>query len=94
MNLQSKENGLQQLPIEKVMELLESPYDDFDYFAWPEVFGSTAGPFGGIGGQAISKFTIEAYADSSRNAVVFCRGKVLKVIKDRSFEPMNVKLRR
>jgi hypothetical protein len=34
------------------------------------VFGSTVGPFSGIGGQAISSFTIEAYVDG-KDAVIF-----------------------
>lgn len=56
-----------------------------DYYAWPQIFGDTAGPFGGIGGQAISSFTIEAYTNG-REAVIFCKQKRLKKVDN--FEPM------
>ena len=49
-----------------------------DYYAWPQVFGSTAGPFSGIGGQALTAFTIEAWADGNR-AAIFCCGRYLGI---------------
>lgn len=49
-----------------------------EYYAWPQVFGSTAGPFGGIGGQAMTTFTVEAWV-CGEVAVLFCGDKVLKV---------------
>lgn len=52
--------------------------DDFEYYAYPETFGSTAGPFGGIGGQAMTTFTIEAWV-CGKVAVLFCGNKILKV---------------
>lgn len=61
------------------------PESYIDYYAWPETFASTAGPFGGVGGQAITSFTIEAYVDG-KNAVLFCKGKRLKSVDN--FEPM------
>lgn len=47
-----------------------------EYYAWPHMFSSTAGPFGGIGGQSMSTFTLEAWAYGS-SAVVFCNGRVI-----------------
>ena len=54
-----------------------------EYWAWPQVFGSTAGPFGGIGGQAMTTFTIEAWSNGlGGEAVLFCHNKILKVVKE------------
>lgn len=53
--------------------------DSLSYWAWPEVFGSTAGPFGGCGGRAMTTFTIEAW-EQDRVAVIFCGNKILKVV--------------
>lgn len=61
-----------------------------EYFAWPQQFGSTTGPFGGIGGQAISTFTLEAWSDG-RNAAIFCNGRFVKVIERFEFNT-NVRL--
>lgn len=44
---------------------------NIDYYAFPETFGSTAGPGGGIGGQAFSSFTVEAYV-SDQGTVYVC----------------------
>jgi hypothetical protein len=52
-----------------------------DYFAWPQRVSSTAGPFPGIGGQAITTFTVEAWVDSpSGYAVLFCNGKQWRTV--------------
>lgn len=52
--------------------------DELVYCSWPEAFGSAAGPFGGIGGQAITNFRMEAWCWETF-AVVFCGGKGLYV---------------
>lgn len=52
--------------------------DCLEYWAYPQGFGSTAGPFGGVGGQAFTTFTIEAWV-FSKYAVLFCGNKVLRV---------------
>lgn len=70
-------------------EYLDSSY--FDYYAYPEVFGSTAGPFGGIGGQAMTTFTIEAWV-CGKTAVLFCGDRILKVT-DKWEGPMSVRVR-
>jgi hypothetical protein len=47
--------------------------DSLSYYAWPETFGSTSGPRGGIGGQAMTTFTIEVWV--SDNATLYlCAG--------------------
>lgn len=70
---------------EEAAKELGVPEAWLDYYAWPQAFGSTAGPFGGIGGQAVTSFTIEAFANGSE-AVIFCRGKRLKKVN--AFEPL------
>lgn len=54
---------------------------ELEYWAWPDAFGSTTGPFGGIGGQAMTTFTIEAWTDGYY-AVLFCQGRVLRVVSE------------
>lgn len=54
----------------------------FEYWAYPQVFGSTAGPFRGkIAGQAMTTFTIEAWVVDDL-AVLFCQGKIVKVCNE------------
>lgn len=65
--------------VKEASEILDIPSEMLTYFAWPQTFGSTTGPFPGIGGQAMSTFTIEAYSDG-RDAVLFCKGKFIRRI--------------
>lgn len=73
MNYQNKAPG-------EVIELLRKnnvQYFELDYYAFPQVFGSTAGPHGGIGGQAMSVFTVEAYVCDGEGPTVYdCAGKL------------------
>ena len=52
--------------------------EEMIYCSWPEGFGSTAGPFAGIGGQMMTTFRMEAWA-YDQWAVVFCGSKVVYV---------------
>lgn len=52
--------------------------DELQYVRWIQTFGSTAGPFGGIGGQAATNFLMEAWVWDNF-AVVFCGGKRIKI---------------
>jgi len=54
------------------------------YYVWPQTFSSTSGPFGGIGGQAISTFRMEALSDG-RNAALYCGRRFWKIVE--SFDP-------
>lgn len=46
---------------------------EWNYYAWPEVFGSTLGPENGIGGQAMSTFTVHAFnRPEIGDCVLFC----------------------
>lgn len=84
MNYQSK-NGLPSITEEKAVEIMTIDNgafaNDMSYYAWPETFGSTAGPFGGLGGAAMSTFTIEAWQDNyTGKTLLFCNGKALKIV--------------
>jgi hypothetical protein len=88
MNYQS--DNLQHITSSSAAQMLKRRYfkddeisevnilNDLNYYAWPQVFGSTSGPFGGVGGQAFSTFTIEAW-EFMGCAVLFCQNKRLKV---------------
>lgn len=53
---------------------------EFVYCSWVETFGSTAGPFKGVGGCAMTSFRMEAwYWEGWGVGVVFCGGKVVQV---------------
>jgi hypothetical protein len=52
--------------------------DELQYVRWVQTFGSTAGPFGGIGGQAMTNLLMEAWVWDNF-AVVFCGGKRIKM---------------
>lgn len=61
-------------PPEFVIEIFKSKgifHDHISYLAWPQVFGSTAGPHPGIGGQAMSSFTVEAYVSNGVGPTVY-----------------------
>ncbi len=51
-------------------------WEDLTYYAYPCTFGSTAGPHEGMGGCAMSMFTIHAFvSEMTGDAVLFCAGK-------------------
>ena len=62
-----------------------SPYD-LDYHSFPMVFGSTAGPFGGIGGQALTTFQIEVVTNGwTKESCVYANGRFWKTVDDFQF---------
>lgn len=69
---------------QKAAEVLNTQPEYLAYYAWPQVFGSTAGPFPGIGGQAMSTFTIEAWFDQ-KDAILFCGDRMWMKVED--FDP-------
>ena len=54
--------------------------EELSYYAWPQIFSSTSGPFGGIGGQSISTFTIECWTDG-KQGILYCKNKFIKHVK-------------
>ena len=89
MNLQTRKKNLMGFTAEQVAKILDCHELNLEYYAWPQTFGSTSGPFRGIGGQAMSTFTIEAWADAS-TAFIFCNGRKVKIVDN--FQPGNVRL--
>lgn len=71
---------------QKAPEYFYGP-ESLDYYAWPQTFGDTSGPRGGIGGRAISSFTVEAYVlNGSGPTLYVCAG--MCYYDDRPFEFM------
>jgi hypothetical protein len=58
---------------------------DISFYSWPEVFDSTAGPFGGMGGQQITVMQITAYV-YGRTAVLFAEGRYWKIKHNFKFD--------
>ena len=57
----------------KAAEILNLEYpDELDFFAWPEVFGSTAGPNPGFGGCVITTFTVFGFRSPNGDGVLHC----------------------
>lgn len=90
---------LQQISKEDAYKLITDKYleekmwwgsEELEYWAYPQSFGSTSGPFGGIGGQAFTTFTTEAWVFVNL-AVLFCGSKVLRVT-DKWEGPNSVRL--
>ena len=48
-----------------------------DWWSWPEMFGSTAGPGGGIGGQMMTQFQVFAFAAdyTEKKPLIYCAGR-------------------
>jgi len=81
--------NFQKKPPEDVVQILNERNIDFidtSYFAWPQIFSSTAGPHGGIGGQAISTFTVEAWVSDGIGPTVYVCSNMYSFSHDK-FEP-------
>jgi hypothetical protein len=58
------------------------------FYSWPQIFSSTAGPGGGIGGQMMTSFQFYAFVvDCDRSAAICCCEK-WAYIKPGDFEPL------
>lgn len=61
-----------------------------DYYAWPVTFPDTTGPRGGIGGQAMSTFTVQCYvANGGCESIKVCDGYYY--FDNSKFEPFKTK---
>ena len=49
--------------------------NEFSYYAWTASFGSTCGPWQGIGGQAISRYVVHLF-EFNNKGLLFCHGMV------------------
>lgn len=53
----------------------ECPIDELEMFSWPESFGSTSGPRGGIGGHTITSFQVYAFRETGKaEGFKYCSG--------------------
>lgn len=48
--------------------------DEVEWYSWPHVFGSTAGPGGGVGGQMFTTFQVYAF-DAAGERTKWCAGQ-------------------
>ncbi len=79
----------QKQPPAEVLEILKKAEIEayqVSYYAWPQTFGSTCGPRHGIGGQAMSDFTVEAWVCNGVGPTVFTCAGMYHLDKDK-FEP-------
>lgn len=87
MNKQKKTQYSQQQAYEQLVEVFGKDnvnYHSMEYWAYPQTFSNTAGPFnypGRISGQAFCTFTIEAWVDG-KMAVIFCNDKLVAATDD------------
>lgn len=58
---------------EKAAEYMRCDVDEISWYSWPQVFGSTAGPRGGIGGRAMTTFQVYAFESCSQRCK-YCAG--------------------
>lgn len=73
--------------LESVLEGGRIAPSDLDMVTWAKVYGSTAGPFGGLGGQMMTRFQLTAYLFSSLGiAAVYCGAKLLFVSEKFEYE--------
>lgn len=74
---------------DQVLQILKdrkAQYCGIAYYAWPQTFGSTSGPCGGIGGCAMSTFTVEAWVCDDYGPTVYtCAG--MYHFENERFEP-------
>lgn len=61
-------------------------WEDFNHYSFPMSFGSTAGPFGGIGGAVITGFQIDVIQAPHGAALVYAGGRFWKTIRDFQFD--------
>ena len=64
------------------------PIERLEFHGWTQTFSSTAGPSGGIGGQAMTPFDVICFLDQiSHRGVMFCSDEY-KVKQCRPSEPL------
>lgn len=59
---------------EEAAERLETTAERLSMWAWPQVFGSTSGPHGGIGGAAMTRFQVLGFEADDGQAILWCDG--------------------
>lgn len=64
-----------QVPIDEAARRLNCRTDEVRWWSWPETFGSTAGPTGGIGGQMLSSFQVFGFEGPDGERIMSCATK-------------------
>lgn len=59
--------------IKNAAEKCDCGENDINWWSWPQTFSSTAGPHGGIGGQALTTFQVFGFEGNGRR-FLFCDG--------------------
>ena len=59
--------------LKEAAEKLDTETQFISWYSWPETFGSTAGPRGGIGGQAMTTFQVHGFIGQEK-ALMWCCG--------------------
>lgn len=84
--------NIQDLRIEAARRLVEagmavdSADDELEYYSWPEMFSTTAGPRGGFAGQMFTQFQIHAFFSHFHRVAVLCCAGEFRLASN--FEPM------
>ena len=60
--------------LDEAATLMETKVDRVQWWAWPEVFGSTSGPRGGVGGQILTTFQVFGFEAENGRMVKWCSG--------------------
>ncbi len=90
MNYQQPLPGSIQTLLNIFIEEKKMPvFSDYNYFAYPEMFASTATPCGGIGGSAMTTFTIQVYELNNGFTLYVCANGF--ILREEMFNPLERK---
>ncbi len=53
---------------------LKTQAHNLQWWSWPEVFGSTSGPHGGVGGQSMTTFQVVGFQADDGQGIAWCSG--------------------
>lgn len=84
MNIDNRNNAYLRILAERSKLNIDNSFfnsDDLSYYSFPKIYGSTSGPFGGIGGAAMTTFQIEAYSDGIITCY-YCGNRFIKLVKN------------
>lgn len=86
------QNNLNRIETEFIYNRDDIIRESLSYYAWPQTYATTAGPFGHstrIAGQAFSTFTIDCWTyweDNELIGYMFCNG--VFIMKINNFDPI------
>lgn len=71
--MQSHQKTIDDL-LEEVAAREECSINDIEWISWPQLFPTTAGPKGGIGGNMITQHQVHAFRTPNGKMFRFCSG--------------------